>query len=54
MTDDEVQRTPNDRPERAKPEQPDQEARQGQPSGVGGAAQPGKQATPGRKPLFRN
>jgi hypothetical protein len=48
MTDDKIQPNPSDRPERAKPEQPDQEARQSE------AVTPAQAPAPGRRPLFRN
>lgn len=51
MTDDRMQPNVNDRPEREKPEQMGQQARQSQASA---AAQPGLRAAPGRRPLFRS
>jgi len=54
MAEHDMQRNPNDRPEQAKPDRPDEEEQQRQPSGDGAAAQPGQRATPGRRPLFRN
>jgi hypothetical protein len=51
MTDDsKIQPDSNDRPEGARPQQSDHDAKQQQTSAP---AQPGQSATPGRKPLFR-
>jgi hypothetical protein len=53
MTDDKMQPNPNgnDRPEQAAPEEPGQQAQQGQPNKP---ADPGQRVAPGRRPLFRN
>ena len=51
MTDDRKQANMSDRPEEGKPEQADQQTRQSQANAV---AQPGQNAVPGRRPLFRS
>jgi hypothetical protein len=50
MTDDAMQPSGKDRPERAKPEQVDQREQQ---SPAGATVQPGQRTAPGRRPLFR-
>lgn len=54
MTDDKMQPEPNDRSERAMPEQSGQQTQPTQAGVPTDAAQPGQRAAPGRRPLFRS